>query len=102
MFRALVAFGAPLKTHGFQVDDLARPGSIYQLGLPPLRIDLLTAIDGIAYEGAAAGFVLGRLGGESVQFIGLEDQIKNKRASGRLRDLADAEAHEAIQKSREG
>lgn len=53
--RALLAFGAPLASHGVTEADFGRPGTVYQLGLPPSRIDVLTQISGVDYEAASAG-----------------------------------------------
>src|SRR5262249_33278620 len=47
---ALGAFGAPL--HDLTIADLSRPGVVFQIGLPPVRIDLLTAIDGVDFSKA--------------------------------------------------
>ena len=44
VFRALEDFGAPLRLHGVNVKDFAQPGNVYQIGLPPIRIDVLTAL----------------------------------------------------------
>jgi hypothetical protein len=54
-------------------------------------------VDGLTFEEAVANATLGDFGGESVRFIGIAAQIVNKRAAGRMKDLADAEALEAIQ-----
>jgi hypothetical protein len=93
VFRALVAFGAPLEAHGVAPADFATPGTVYQMGLPPRRIDVLTSL---SFDEAAAAPVMGRLGRLAVRCIGLEAMIANKRASGRTKDLADAEALEDL------
>jgi hypothetical protein len=64
--RALAAFGAPLQ--GLSVEDLAGPDLIFQIGIPPVRIDVITSID-----------------------VSRRHLIENKKASGRLQDLADVE-----------
>ncbi len=48
--KALVAFGAPL--HDLTVDDLATPGVVFQIGVPPVRIDIITEIDGVSFNEA--------------------------------------------------
>lgn len=53
VFRALIAFGAPVESHGVGKDDFARTGNVYQVGLPPRRIDLLTSISGVSFDEAA-------------------------------------------------
>ena len=86
---ALREFGAPLAAHGVEEDDFTRPGNIYQIGQPPRRIDILTAISGVTFQEAWTTRHLQQLGGLSVAFLGLEALIRNKRAAGRPKDLAD-------------
>lgn len=85
-------FGAPIDAHGVAMDDFAEPDTVYQIGLPPRRIDLLTSISGVSFEDAMNGRVLAPLGGQELPFIGLEPLLVNKLASGRPKDLADAVA----------
>ncbi len=89
--RALARFGAPLATHGVTASDFSLPGAVYQMGLPPRRIDVLTAIDGVAFEQAWSGKIERELGSLSLPFLGLADLIRNKRAAGRPKDLLDIE-----------
>ena len=72
--------------------DFDRPGVVVQLGIAPNRIDLLTTIDGVSFDQAWNGRVVGRFGTESVPFLGRRELLANKRAGGRLQDLADIEA----------
>jgi predicted nucleotidyltransferase len=65
--------------------------TVVQLGHPPRRIDLLSAIDGVAFEGCFARREQVELAGVPLNIIGLEDFKTNKRAAGRLQDLADLE-----------
>jgi hypothetical protein len=90
--RALQSFGAPLEAHGVSAQDFASPGAVYQLGLPPRRIDLLTQISGVAFDEALHGHVVAHVGRVSVRCIGLEAMIRNKRAAGRPKDLVDVDA----------
>lgn len=76
---------------GVNSDELLKPGVIFQLGRPPYRIDLVTAIDDVSFEEAWKSRVAGDLDGLPVQFIGREQLIRNKRASGRAKDIADVE-----------
>lgn len=92
---ALQNWGAPLRAHGVTVDSFSHPGAIYQLGLPPQRIDLLTFIDGVSFEEAKQGQIEVELAGVKVPVIGLESLLKNKKSSGRLQDLADIDALES-------
>lgn len=99
-FRALVRFGAPVAAHGVVPEDFAKPGTVYQIGLPPRRIDLLTEISGVSFEEATAAAVPARLGAEEVRCIGFEALLTNKRATGRPKDVADVAALEALRADR--
>ncbi len=92
---ALVEFGAPLEAHGVRLEDFAREGTVYQLGLPPRRIDLLTAISGVSFDEAVATRVTARVEGLEVPVIGRAALIANKRATGRQKDLLDVRALDA-------
>ncbi len=75
-------------------NDLTQPGVVYQIGLPPRRVDILTEISGIAFDEAWPSRVLQQVGAVAVPFLGRDSLLKNKRASGRAKDLADVEALE--------
>jgi predicted nucleotidyltransferase len=77
---------------GFTESDFRLPGQILQLGRTPVRIDLLTSIDGVEWEKAWAGRVQGEYGGLRVNFISKQDFIANKKSIGRNKDLADIDA----------
>lgn len=100
VYRALVRFGAPVQAHGLGPTDFSTAGNVYQMGLPPFRIDILTEISAVDFDDAVAEGVEGRLGGQPVKFIGIDAMIRNKRATGRTKDLADAEALEEIRAGR--
>ena len=86
---ALDAFG--FGGIGLTVDDLTDPDSIVQLGRAPNRIDLLTQLSGVEFDACYPNRVVDQPDGTTVQYIGLEDLMANKRALGRLRDLGDVE-----------
>ena len=90
VFAALVKFGAPLPAHGVKPEDFAVPGTVYQVGLPPRRIDVLTAISGVTFDEAWTSRVATGVEGRAVHVIGREEYIRNKLAAGREKDLADA------------
>jgi hypothetical protein len=92
VMRALVRFGAPLLN--LTVEDLARPGTVFQIGLPPRRIDLLTAIDGVGFDEAWSSRIEAKMGGLTVPVLGREALIRNKRAAGRPKDLVDVQVLE--------
>jgi hypothetical protein len=89
--RALAAFGVPLS--GITPADFCNnPASVFQIGQPPLRIDILQHIDGVTFSEAWPRRIEAHIDGLSVHVISADDLIRNKLASGRLQDLADAEA----------
>ena len=90
IYRALVEFGAPVAAHGVVESDFSKPGNVYQVGLPPRRIDILTSITGVSFDEATADAVSGHLGPVRVRFIGRASMKKNKLATGRPKDLVDA------------
>lgn len=89
VMRALEAFGAP--TRDIAEADFARPGVVYQIGVAPGRIDILTSLTGLSFEEAWPGRLRHTFGDLDVDFIGRKDFITNKRATGRARDLGDIE-----------
>lgn len=91
VMRALRRFGAPIAVHGVSAADFSAPGTIYQMGLPPRRIDVLTTIDGVTFDEASPARVEKLLGGITLPFIGLGHLLRNKRAAGRPKDLLDIE-----------
>jgi hypothetical protein len=87
VWAALQAFGAPLGE--LTQDDLASGDLVFQIGVAPSRIDLLTGVTGLAFDEAWPTRVSLTLEGVEVPVIGREALIRNKRALGRPRDLAD-------------
>ena len=92
IWRALAEFGAPLDDLSVTEADLTRPEVVVQLGIPPLRIDILTSVSGITFDEAWPERVVGDFGGVRVPFLGRAALIRNKRASGRRKDLGDLES----------
>jgi hypothetical protein len=90
IIKALADFGFELSSLTWK--DLAVTGRVVQLGYPPLRIDILTAINGVVFEDAWSKKVESQYGDQRVYFISKEDLIANKRASGRKQDLLDLES----------
>jgi len=89
VFQALAAFGAPLD----RVDEqtFTEPEIIFQIGVPPIRVDVMTSIDGVAFEDAWPNRVPSVIGSIPVAVIGREELVRNKSATGRAKDLADLE-----------
>jgi hypothetical protein len=77
---------------GLETSDFESPNKVIQLGVPPVRINMVTSITGVSWEEAFAGRVEGKYGDVHIHYIGREDFILNKRALGRKKDLADLEA----------
>jgi hypothetical protein len=71
------------------IDDLSKPGIVFQIGVEPSRIDILTAISGVQFEDAWENRVLIEMEDVCFNVIGRQDLIINKLASGRPKDLAD-------------
>jgi hypothetical protein len=84
---ALVQFG--VESLGLTEEDFLTPGRVIQIGFPPLRIDLLTSIDGVGTHEAWEHRVEATYGTHTVFFLSKEDLIRNKRASGRQKDSQD-------------
>lgn len=89
VWRALVEFGAPL--HLLDPADLTASDLVFQIGLVPNRIDLLTAISGVEFDDAWTGRMTVEIDGKLVPVIGRRDLLRNKRATGRPQDLVDAD-----------
>jgi hypothetical protein len=83
----LIEFG--FDTTPFSPDDLLIKDKVIQLGEPPYRIDLLTSIDGVDFDEAWQRKVTSKYGDQVLYFISKEDLIRNKKASGRKKDLDD-------------
>ena len=90
ILRALDEFG--FGSLGLKVEDFTVPDKVVQLGVAPVRIDIVTSLTGVSWNDADAGRVAGTYGDLEVYFIGKKEFILNKRALGRKKDLADLEA----------
>ena len=85
-----------LREFGFDTPELSpalflNDNSIVRMGVPPLRIEILTTISGVRFEECYPNRVVGTYGGVEVTLISLRDLKKNKAASGRAKDIADLE-----------
>jgi len=89
VLQALSDFGAPLSE--LTVDDLSRKQTIFQIGVPPLRIDIITNIDGVEFADAWPDRVETSFGGVPAFVISRHHLITNKKTAGRLQDLADVQ-----------
>ncbi|MGH8797596.1 MAG: hypothetical protein ACREXI_11100, partial [Caldimonas sp.] len=92
LLNALDSFG--FGSLGLSAADFAAPDIVVQLGYPPGRIDLLTGIDGVEFESCFGRRQVVALGEVRLPIIHVDDFKINKRATGRLQDLADLQALE--------
>jgi len=92
ILRALTDFG--FGSLGLVVDDFQNQNKVTQLGVPPVRVDIITSITGVTWENASSGKCPGAYGDVPVFYIGKEEFLVNKRSIGRKKDLADVEALE--------
>ena len=90
ILQALAAIG--FQFADLTADDFQNPNKVVQLGVPPVRVDLLTSITGVSWDEAAEHMESGHFGDVPVHYIGRAQYIANKRAAGRKKDLADIEA----------
>ena len=89
VFEALKAFG--FGDVGVSASDFDHEDSVVQLGFPPYRIDILTSVDGIDFDGAWDRRILVEVDNLAVPFISRDDLIANKKAAGRPQDIADVQ-----------
>jgi hypothetical protein len=89
VIRGLRAFGAPM--HQISEADFATPGIVFQIGVPPGRIDILTNLTGLTFADAWSEREQGRFDSLTVDYLGREAFLRNKRATGRTKDLGDIE-----------
>ena len=87
---AIAAFGFP--TTPVTPQDIVIGRKVIQMGVPPVQIHVMSAIDGVTWDEVWQGREPGRLGQLDVQFIGRSEFLKNKNAAGREKDLADIDA----------
>ena len=96
VLRALHRFGAPLEN--LSKEDLVEEGTIFQIGVAPRRIDIITSASGLEFEETFGRSQLVNIEGIELRIPCIDDLIQNKRATGRTKDLADVEALEALKK----
>ncbi len=94
VLRALKRFSAPLQN--LTKGDLEKEGTVFQIGVPPRRIDIITSASGLQFEKTYSNSVAVDIEGIVIHIPSITDLICNKRASGRTKDLADAETLETL------
>jgi len=86
---ALRAFGAPIDEHAVTAADFERSDTVYQIGVPPRRVDVMTGISGVTFEDAWSTRLAITIEGLTFFVLGREALIRNKLATGREKDLLD-------------
>lgn len=94
VLRALCRFGALLQ--GLTLEDLQKDDTIFQIGVAPRRIDVITGATGLRFEEAFKRSLAIDVEGIKIHVPSIDDLIRNKKASGRTKDLADVEALEKL------
>ena len=89
VYRSMAAFGAPL--HEIDEATFATPGIVFQIGVAPRRIDIITAISGVEFDDAYQQRQIVEIEDLSIPILSLGDLIRNKRATGRDKDRLDAD-----------
>ena len=89
VYRSMKAFGAPL--HEIDEKTFAKPDIVFQIGVAPRRIDIITAISGVGFDDAYQQRQILEMEGLSIPILSLSDLIRNKRATGRDKDRLDAD-----------
>ena len=97
VIRALSRFGASLQN--LKKEDLLTAGTIFQIGVAPRRIDIITAASGLEFEPTYRNSIPVNIEGIEVRIPSIDDLILNKKATGRTKDLADVEALESLKNS---
>jgi hypothetical protein len=99
VIEALKKFGAPLEHDGITAETFAEKQVVYQIGVAPVRIDILTEITGVQFSNAWTKRVASTFFGVPAHFISLDDLVTNKQALGRSSDLKDLEQNQKRAKS---
>lgn len=100
VLRALRRFGAPL--HNITASDLQKDDTIFQIGIAPRRIDIITGASGLCFDEAFEHSSEILIEGIKINIPSLDDLIRNKKASGRTKDMADIEALKILKLSERG
>ena len=89
VIRALKRFGSPL--HGLTAEDLQSDDTVFQIGVAPRRIDLITGATGLDFSSASKNAVVKKFDGIELRVLSVDDLIINKEATGRPKDRVDAD-----------
>ena len=94
VWKALERFGAPLQ--GVTVDDFTKDDVIFQIGVAPRRIDIITGVSALNFDETIERAIEVEIEGLKVLIPSVSDLIVNKKATGRTKDLADVETLQTI------
>lgn len=94
VLRALRRFGAPM--HNLTARDFEMDDTVFQIGVAPRRIDVMTTVSGLAFDEVFARSIATDIDGIEVRIPSIDDLIRNKRVLARAKDLADAEAMDGL------
>ena len=97
VLRALRQFGAPVSN--LSLADLQTEGTVFQIGVAPRRIDIITGATGLQFEETYRTSISLEIEGIEVRIPSVKNLIRNKKATGRTKDLADVEALESLKDS---
>ena len=89
VYQALTAFGAPVTD--LQPETFIEEGIVFQIGVTPRRIDILTTIDGVSFAEAYEAREVIELEGLKIPFLSKQHLIRNKEATGREKDRLDVQ-----------
>lgn len=89
VYHSMAAFGAPL--HEIDETTFAAPNVVFQIGIAPRRVDIITTISGVRFDEAYQHHQVVEIEDLSIPILSLGDIIKNKRATGRDKDRLDAD-----------
>ena len=99
LYSALKVFGAPLKD--ISIKDFTNKKLIYQIGLPPVRVDIIMGLGGLDFNFAWRGRIKSKYGGVPINILGLKELIKAKRRLARKQDILDVERLTALKTKKE-
>lgn len=87
VWKALQTFGAPL--FDLKIEDLKTPGMVFQMGLPPNRIDIINKVEGVEFDKAWPNRTFVEIHELSIPVVAKPDLLQNKRTMKRPKDMAD-------------
>jgi hypothetical protein len=97
IYRALERFGAPMEQ--ITVNDFANEGIVFQIGVTPRRIDIITHLDGVSFDEADEDKIIVEVEGLKLPILSFDKLIKNKLSTGRERDELDVKLLQKRKKS---